>query len=200
MFKGLRTIWRLWAQISARKIFGKSSDAQSGEFLKGRNDKGREVEKGGGKGRETCGHPRTPFDPAPHQSALASSTSMAFSLIPKTYIPRSTTPFLQTITVCPPMANKSLSAISRQIRPPSHFFLIEPPSFPRRIQQAGVTTQAGNTLIIGWPPPIATRLHQATGWSMKLRITSRFHRAPDWSALGNKGRIERLVGQLSSWE
>ncbi len=29
------------------------------------------------------------------------------------------------------------------------------------------TTKAGDTLIIGWPPLIATRLHRVTGWSAR---------------------------------
>ena len=39
------------------------------------------------------------------------------------------------------------------------------PTTPNYID--AVTTQAGDTLIIGWPPLIATRLHRATGWSAR---------------------------------
>ena len=57
---------------------------------------------------------------------------------------------------------------------------------PRQLH-CSVTTQAGDTLIIGWPPPIATRLHRATGWS-----------ARQWSWEYPLGFIERLVGQPSA--
>lgn len=44
----------------------------------------------------------------------------------------------------------------------------------RNYGKGDVTTQAGNTLIIGWPRLIASKLHRATGWSTRqLAVISR---------------------------
>ena len=47
---------------------------------------------------------------------------------------------------------------------------------PNGCYKSGVTTQAGDNLMIGWFRLTATRLHRAT------RV---HHRAIDWSALGS---------------
>ncbi len=61
--------------------------------------------------------------------------------------------FLGAHLSCPPrVAQSSLLKTCRFCSPP--------------VSKA-VTTQAGNTLIIGWPSLIATRLHRATGWSAR---------------------------------
>ena len=70
-----------------------------------------------------------------------------------------------------------------------------------RHPNTSVITTVSN-LIIGCFPPIAAWPDRATGssaWATKLRITSRLHQAPRWSALEMTFRITPRPHQATGW-